>query len=113
MPRTQLQLDDVDYEDPDDPFDVEMDDTDLSYQDAAKNLTEILGRSGQPNFEAARLYVRMPYDLCQVTRNFEFLVVPGKSFMLITSTGATPDRVQEHSHIRAPHRAITTSRREE
>ena len=55
--RGPIQLHDVDYEDPDDPFDVEMDDADLSYQDAANNLTEILGRSAQPGFEAAKLYL--------------------------------------------------------
>ncbi|KAJ9609854.1 hypothetical protein H2200_006183 [Cladophialophora chaetospira] len=48
---------DEEFEDPDDPFDVDMDDTEVSYLDAANNLTDILGRSGQPNFRAAKLYV--------------------------------------------------------
>ncbi|OAP59890.1 hypothetical protein AYL99_04892 [Fonsecaea erecta] len=50
-------LNDDDYEDPDDPFDVEMEDSNLSYQEAASNLTEILGRAGQLDPQAAKLYV--------------------------------------------------------
>ncbi|ETI27430.1 hypothetical protein G647_09620 [Cladophialophora carrionii CBS 160.54] len=48
---------DEEYEDPDDPFDVDMEDPDLSYYDAANNLTDILGRSGQADFQAAKLYI--------------------------------------------------------
>ncbi|KIX02642.1 uncharacterized protein Z518_08584 [Rhinocladiella mackenziei CBS 650.93] len=50
-----LTVDD-DYEDSDDPFDVEMDEQeqDLSFQDAANNLTEILDRSGQRGWRTAR-----------------------------------------------------------
>jgi hypothetical protein len=44
-------------EDPEDPFDVDMDGATMSYQDAANNLTDILGRSTQPNFAAAKLYI--------------------------------------------------------
>jgi hypothetical protein len=40
------------YED-DDP----LEDKDLSYQEAANSLTEILGRSAQPSYQATKLYV--------------------------------------------------------
>jgi hypothetical protein len=40
------------YED-DDP----LEDKDLSYQEAANNLTEMLGRSAQPSYQATKLYV--------------------------------------------------------
>lgn len=52
-----LHHDDGEYEDPDDPFDVEMEDTDLSYHDAANNLTDMLGRPSRPSFQAAKLYI--------------------------------------------------------
>ncbi|KAL2443840.1 hypothetical protein ABEF95_013578 [Exophiala dermatitidis] len=38
---------DDEYDDPDDPFDGEMDESQVSYQDAADNLTQILDQSGQ------------------------------------------------------------------
>ncbi|EXJ81059.1 hypothetical protein A1O3_07347 [Capronia epimyces CBS 606.96] len=38
------------FEDPDDPFDVEMDENDISFQDAANNLTQVLGQSGQRGY---------------------------------------------------------------
>ncbi|OAL18902.1 hypothetical protein AYO22_10231 [Fonsecaea multimorphosa] len=53
----EVHLDDDDYEDPEDPFDVDMEDLNLSYQDAANNLTDILGRAGQLDAQAAKLYV--------------------------------------------------------
>ncbi|KIW91898.1 uncharacterized protein Z519_07868 [Cladophialophora bantiana CBS 173.52] len=54
-PTDQPAVDD--YEDPDDPFDVEMEDSNLSYQEAANNLTEILSRGGQLDPQAAKLYI--------------------------------------------------------
>ena len=57
IPTAASRFPDDEYDDPDDPFDVEIGGSDLSYQDAANNLTDILGRSGQPSFAAAKLYV--------------------------------------------------------
>lgn len=45
------------YEDPEDPYDIEMEDRDISFQDAAQNLTEILGRSGQGSWQQSKRQV--------------------------------------------------------
>ncbi|EXJ90600.1 hypothetical protein A1O1_03703 [Capronia coronata CBS 617.96] len=44
---TELATVDDDLNDPDDPFDVEMDESEMSFQDATDNLTQILDQSGQ------------------------------------------------------------------
>lgn len=44
---SDISIADDDYDDPEDPFDVDMVEQDLSFKDAAENLTEILDPSGQ------------------------------------------------------------------
>ena len=49
---THLGVDtDDDFEDPEDPFDVEMDESDMSFNDAAESLRNMLDRSGNTNWQ--------------------------------------------------------------
>ncbi|OAL39324.1 hypothetical protein AYO20_01194 [Fonsecaea nubica] len=58
LPRPTSQMNDnEDDDDDDDPFDVEMEDSNLSYQEAANNLAEMLGRAGQVDVQASKLYI--------------------------------------------------------
>ena len=72
IPSNEVIFRDDVYDDPEDPFDVEMDDPNLSYHDAANNLTDILGRSGQPNFATSKLYVPRRTE-------YKSLATPGNS----------------------------------
>lgn len=56
-PMIEQQHYNDDYEDPDDPYDVDMEEQDIPLQDAAQNLTEILDRSGRGSWQQPRRQV--------------------------------------------------------